>query len=975
MKKDGASSQATRFLVSPFVLATTHFLSFLLAASAPALGQTRPEPGNAVSVSSTPNPVGTHPRTDFTSTVTAPATLDTGDTVTVTGNPMPALHALNGNSIVVQGGGGIVATNLAGVGLGVVDASGNGTTVDLGTGSTIKAQGFGATPGYIGATGIRSENGAVITARDVTVSAGSDAPYGIYAVEGGTVILTGLTTITTASNGSEGSALVTSRSGGVLTAENVNITMGGVNGVYGQYQNPISAWRGSQLTVTGNAAYQGIGQEIEGVAAFYAGSTVTLNNVTGTATGTVDYATGATAVDGGTVTVNGKADLTATGAARAFGLQVIGGGAVNLLGASSIIKASAPEAYGLYVEDGGLITLRNGTVNVSGSTAAAVYSTATAATTASTVNVVNSAMTSSGDGIVVRGGVANVNFDTVTLSNDSGKAIDVGSSGSAAGTLNLMANASTLTGLATTASGSTANVTLQGGSLWTMTGRANLTSLVNNASAVRFTAPSGDPTQLASYKTLTVTNYAGTNGLIGLNTYLGADDSPSDQLVIDGGTATGTTRLAITNAGGPGAETNANGIRVVQAVNGGSTAQGAFSLASEVRGGAYDYALFRGGRDGSFANDWFLRSTFVVGPTPPTPPGPDLPVDPPPSQLPPGEYPIIGPELATYSVIHPIARQLGQMGIAELGTLHGRFGDTVANLDEESIPGTGSHNDYAWGRVFGQHVDNRYRTYTDSRASGTLAGLQIGKDLRNHYYPSGHHDAAGVYFAYGNASVNVDGLITNAALTGYELSRTGRLNLNAYSLGGYWTHYGRDDWYVDSVVKATYYDGTATTQYARLSVGGTGLIASVEGGYPIPMSGFGPSFVLEPQAQLLWQHVAFHKTDDGEGPVDLGSTSGVSGRVGVRGQWTLQDGNGVLWQPYWRVNLWKDWGGRETTTYGGDHVPLQEAATRLELAVGVTAKATRRLSLYTQAGYQFATAAEGGRRDGIQAAAGLRYVW
>ena len=45
-----------------------------------------------------------------------------------------------------------------------------------------------------------------------------------------------------------------------------------------------------------------------------------------------------------------------------------------------------------------------------------------------------------------------------------------------------------------------------------------------------------------------------------MNTFLGADGSPSDRLVINGGTATGTTGLLIHNAAGPGLETTANGI-------------------------------------------------------------------------------------------------------------------------------------------------------------------------------------------------------------------------------------------------------------------------------------------------------------------------------------------------------------------------------------------------------------------------------
>ena len=51
-----------------------------------------------------------------------------------------------------------------------------------------------------------------------------------------------------------------------------------------------------------------------------------------------------------------------------------------------------------------------------------------------------------------------------------------------------------------------------------------------------------------------------------MNTFLGGDGSPSDKLVINGGSATGNSLLRITNAGGPGAETVANGIAVVQAI-------------------------------------------------------------------------------------------------------------------------------------------------------------------------------------------------------------------------------------------------------------------------------------------------------------------------------------------------------------------------------------------------------------------------
>ena len=51
---------------------------------------------------------------------------------------------------------------------------------------------------------------------------------------------------------------------------------------------------------------------------------------------------------------------------------------------------------------------------------------------------------------------------------------------------------------------------------------------------------------------LTTTSYTGTGGTIAMNTFLGADGSPSDRLVINGGTASGNSSLRIINAGGLG---------------------------------------------------------------------------------------------------------------------------------------------------------------------------------------------------------------------------------------------------------------------------------------------------------------------------------------------------------------------------------------------------------------------------------------
>ena len=469
------------------------------------------------------------------------------------------------------------------------------------------------------------------------------------------------------------------------------------------------------------------------------------------------------------------------------------------------------------------------------------------------------------------------------------------------------------------------------------------------------------------FGTLTVHNYVGAGGTLALRTFLGGDGSPSDLLTINGGTATGNTGILVSNVGGPGVETTSNGILVVNAINAATTAPGAFTLDNpELRAGAFDYRLFRGGLNGSDPNDWFLRSSIV----PPGPPGPVDPIgpDPPPPTLPPGVWPIIGPELATDGVVQPIARQ---MGLQTLGTLHQRIGDTLT-LANTGGEGSGlARSD--WARFFGQGIDNSYQAFADPRASGWMGGFQGGVDLWRVSLLPGHRDVAGVYVAFANSDINVNGLVTNAAATGYVQTRTGTLGLNSYSAGGYWTHYGPSGWYLDAVLQGTYYNGNAITQFANLPINGSGFISSLEGGYPIPLP-LGPRFVLEPQAQIIWQQVSFGQANDGLGPVALGTTSGPTGRVGLRGMWTIDGYNGQVWQPYVRANLWRDWGAEATTLFGIDPVPLIEEATRLEFAGGVSAKLGPGVSLYAQAGYQFAL--DGAFiRNGIQGDIGLRYVW
>ncbi|MGH8085458.1 MAG: autotransporter domain-containing protein [Lysobacter sp.] len=154
-------------------------------------------------------------------------------------------------------------------------------------------------------------------------------------------------------------------------------------------------------------------------------------------------------------------------------------------------------------------------------------------------------------------------------------------------------------------------------------------------------------------------NYVGDGGAIFLQTQLGDDSSPSDKLVIAGGAASGSTGLGIVNLGGTGSMTLGDGIMVVQASNGATTAAGAFGLLGPVAAGAFEYFLLKGGVSAGSGDNWYLRSTLVtppptpdepapvppepapapspltLPPTPPAPAPPEPPVPPPPPLQPP----------------------------------------------------------------------------------------------------------------------------------------------------------------------------------------------------------------------------------------------------------------------------------------------------------------------------------------------------
>jgi hypothetical protein len=558
-----------------------------------------------------------------------------------------------------------------------------------------------------GTPAVHATTSAQITTNNVTINPFNGGSIGGFAETSGTIVFSSGSTITgnwstaalaqtagqiifqsgstiNPSFGGGGTALLANGAGSQIIATGLAVNLSGAGNNIG-----AEALAGGKVALSSGTTInflQGGGQNT-GLLASRAGSqivsngaTVTIPNLGGAgANDTGVRADGGASVmlNGGAVTVNGngggETGLLATGA----------GSSITGSGVTVNVSSNDGSARGGFLQNGANIALSGGSVTTIGGAGSYGFLFQAPAGVTNALGLDGTVVSSASDAFAVQGGIATINATDAMATGNNGIVLSAADSSNVA----MTSNRSTLTGAMLTDASSTSNVPLGNGTTWNMTGSSNVTNLTNNDSDIISTPAA------SAFKTLTVMNYMRTGGTITLNTILGADNSPSDRLIVSGGTATGATNLKIQNAKGPGDETVAHGILVVSTTNGGTTAPGAFSLVGEVRGGAYDYFLLPGRPQWRctqqlvFALD--LRCAAVVlqrrvadfdirTPAPPSTstselqaPPPILPPDSPPSTLPPGKYPIIGPELATYGVVQPVARELG------LGALNQRVGDTM----------------------------------------------------------------------------------------------------------------------------------------------------------------------------------------------------------------------------------------------------------------------------------------------------------
>ncbi|WP_175760829.1 autotransporter outer membrane beta-barrel domain-containing protein [Burkholderia anthina] len=877
----------------------------------------------------------------------------TSSTAGVTGFVAQNLGTLeNRNTVLLTGAGS------TGVVVGALGTVNNGSTIRVSDGTGALVQGASAT--LINAGTIEADDGVA----------------GVHLTgAGASVALSGAGTVV--ANGSADGVLIDSSvSDGGIAAGATSIAVGGSGtGIDNLGTHSTIVLSGTQIGTTGNGAdglsstgagariatdaatvIRTAGEDARGVFVSGADSTLAAN---GTTVATTGAGANAIAADSGATALLSGTKLSTTGAA-ADGLVAQKGGRIGDTG-SSIASAAG---NGATVDGGGVLALTGTTLK--GATAG-VLSTDTSATGATSSMLVDGGSVTSvaGPAFAARGGTVDIavrNGTVVTAGN--GTLLDLANGSNA--TFN--ASAVNLTGDIVSDASSTGNVFLTNGttltgkidpvalsvdttSAWHMTDSSVLSSL-NNAGLVAFAAPSGAPTAAGSYRTLTTGSYVGNGGTIALNTYLGADNSPTDQLIVNGGAASGTTGLKIANTAGSGAQTQGDGIPVVVTANGGTTTASAFHLAGPVQAGAYEYRLYRGGQGD--ANGWYLRSQLD-----PTDPGD--PVDPTGTGNGNGGNLAYRPGVAGYAMT-PLLN--ADYGFSTLGRLHERVGD-VYNLEKQA-PG---NRDGVWGRIGGQSLDaNAGRFAADERTFFA----QFGKDWTLDQASAGGSTHAGVTASIGVANASFSDL-ARADTQGLSTS-TGSVEMHAQSIGGYWTRYLSDGTYFDSVGQVTHYGNRYRDSYGNeASQNGFGVALSQEVGKPFGIGG--TPVAVEPQAQLMYQYLKLNGFNDNVSAVSGTTANALRGRVGVRIFRPNLDANagGGAATPYFTADVLHDFLSPGQTVVGGTPFATHLGRTWYELGIGVTAGFGKSGELYANAKY--ARNIGGDYRRGITGQVGYRYSW
>lgn len=714
--------------------------------------------------------------------------------------------------------------------------------------------------------------------------------------------------LTVKTTGMTADGIHTKNGGGNIVIENYNAITSGYSSDGINLGRELNA-NYSRVTVNNETNIKAAGMGVRANASINnanAVATITLNGPT-----TIETTSAGSTVAGYAVYAGQDTEANST---------AVKGKAEIFLNGDSTLKTVGKSAHAVYARAAGTVSLGNVNISAMGDLANGLFASSSSAGQQAAIYLAKDAVINVGTGSAVYASGAEALVKSYDIDSGTEVAgvylINGNIVADNDGQVSLhMADGSVFTGitnsnqLATSAANAGAIALKIDGSnsLWKMTGDSVLSSLTLNNGTVEWAGASAG-------NVLTVAgNYQGNNGLLRINTVLGDDNSVTDKLVVEGDTS-GTTFVAVTNAGGSGDKT-INGIEVIH-VDGAS--DGNFVQSGRIVAGSYEYALRRG--EGTAFNHWYLMNAATT------------------TEEPVPEKPTLRPESGSYIA------NLAAANTMFTTRLHDRLGETqyIDQLTGEQKVTS------MWMRNVGGHTRFKDSSGQLSTQSNRYV-LQLGGDIAQWSTNGLDRWHLGLMAGYGNSQSN-----TKSDVSRYH----SRGQVTGYSAGIYGTWYANEadktGSYLDSWILYNWFNNKVYGErLASEKYDSDGITASVEGGYSFLMGerrDGRSTYWLQPKAQLTWMGVQADNHTEANGTRVKGKGDGnLQTRLGlkafIKGYSAIDEGKEREFQPFVETNWIYN-----TRSYGVvmNGVTNYQAGTRNigELKAGVEGQLGKNLHLW-----------------------------
>ena len=732
----------------------------------------------------------------------------------------------------------------------------------------------------------------------------------------------------------ENSTLFRAEAGGTINAVGLNVTASGKDAVIlASNGKDANANKASTITVN-NGTFNLTGN----------GSTVALvsGGATGNLKGTVTVADSAT---GSTI---GKAD------GKSYGLenQLIAGSAsdnTTKLVSELNTTTSTTNVTGYTAQNSGTVDY-SGNLDLQGANSVAVQT-----LNNGTANLNNATVKANGDALRANAGnnTINVNGGTVTGTTNVFNSV--------AGTNSLIAtNGAVLNGVMSLAAG-TSSVELANGTTWNNTGNSTVTSL-DNAGTVAFATPT--TAAVGNYKTITVNgDYTGNNGKLVVNTLWNSDaDKDSDHLIIKG-TASGTTVVStpngiIGNISKTNAQQFSSDVVTVETPSANAPNQqegqpdgnAIFTGTANTTNAGQAQLVLKSTAGGKNVYAWTLFADPNAGPS---------------------AY-IYAPAVAGYVLMPQVNQEIGHHTI---GTLHERRGENQTLAWDDCARCGEQAKGQAWTRLLGSRLDSDGKERFNFETK--MGGFQIGHDFAVHRNDKGGHRLTGGYLAYTRASTDFFDRYraVNGSISPDHYS--GKGTTDAVSLGLSNTYYAANGSYFDLVgqlswLRNKYQDRDS----ASVKQNGWGAALSAEVGRPFALGSHADNqggWLIEPQAQLVYQYVGLKDFNDGIRQVSQDKQHSLRGRLGARLAYNGPSRSLRTNTFYAVANVWHDFIKPHGVDIGEDNVREKRNATWGEVGLGAQLPVSNNAYVYGDARYQHNFGSTS--RHGYRGSVGFKYTW